>query len=154
VRVHEVPSKVRVLSIVYQVKIDHNAIRDHGWDNDTRGLCDVHAGIIHLDERTPLTIQRTILWHEVKHAIYSAVGRDAAHKPKMNEEESIDAVSVAEVAVLRDNPLLVSFLLSGGEWDTGDAGDAGDTGDAGDAGDAERVVSQPGSVDHAEGTGR
>ena len=52
---------------------------------------------------------RSSLWHELKHAV-CRLSVDSDHK-KMTEEKFIQLTCNMELAVLRDNPELVPYLL-------------------------------------------
>lgn len=70
-----------------------------------------HAGEIALRPHMPPTLEREILWHEVKHAVAFAAGFRDEDK-KTSEEELVTRTAGGEVAVLRDNPDLAEYITS------------------------------------------
>lgn len=57
---------------------------------------------------------RDTIWHEIKHAIFSETGLALAmkeHQETTNEEDMIRRLTPVELAVMRDNPDLMKYLL-------------------------------------------
>lgn len=106
----EPPSVIKVGPYQYTVSQDEVKLRDyeHQQRNGYSGYSDHSKLEIIVDPTLADDQQAETLWHEVKHCVYNVVGwRDGALK----EEEVIRRAAPMELAVLRENPALVAFLV-------------------------------------------
>ena len=116
------PATIRVGAVTYRVTIDpddwmriEHKIQSKG---DYGHTLNVEATIYVSPEATP-DVQRVTLWHEVMHALCTAVmgspdWRGLGKKKNDREEAVVSAFESPIVLVLRDNPALVAYLTSDG----------------------------------------
>lgn len=103
------PASVKVGPYVYSVGMDEAKIRqfEHERQAGFSGHSDHGALEIHIDPHNAPAYQRETLWHEIKHCVLRLSGFEG----KASEEDIICRTSPMELAVLRDNPDLVRYLL-------------------------------------------
>lgn len=106
----ELPPRLVVGPFIYQVSADAAKLRDH--EHNKRGAYGgytEHALLeIILDPTLAPGTMRETLWHEVKHAVIYLFGEYG----DMNDETYVRRTAAMELAVLRQNPGLVRFLLT------------------------------------------
>lgn len=83
-------------------------------DDGAEGTCKPHRCLIKLDRDQDLQQKRDTLWHEVKHGIFFECGlsheiKDGSEGP--DEEKIVCRSASMEIAVMRENPDLMAFLL-------------------------------------------
>jgi len=103
------PTSIKVGPYVYRVDEDEREIRkfEHNRSGAYGGCTDHALQTIHIDPTLAPTQRRETLWHEVKHCVVYLFQWDG----KKAEEEAIRMMAPMELAVLRDNPELVAYLL-------------------------------------------
>lgn len=107
------PSEVKIGSQIWTITAQrrkHSAAPDHyGWTGDK------DLSIV-IDSEMPLSLQRTTLFHELLHAVRFTFG--GSFNPGKNlpydelEHYFIGLYEEPVVAMLRENPELVAFLVS------------------------------------------
>ncbi len=97
------PEQIKVSAFRYQVRFDSAALQTR-----CNGTCDNNGLLIVVDPTLPYDQQADTLLHEVEHAIFYVAG---VHDEKLTEHQAIDRTSTLRLAVLRENPDLVAFLL-------------------------------------------
>ena len=119
-RVADMPASIRVGAVTYRVTIDpddwvrvEHKVQTKGDYGHTLNL---EATIYINPESTP-DVQRVTLWHEVMHALCTAVmgspdWRNLGKKKGDREEAVVSAFESPIVLVLRDNPDLIAYLLA------------------------------------------
>lgn len=103
------PPRIVIGPYVYRVLTDVSKLRktEEVMHDSIRAYCDLDALEIVIDASAAIGLQRTILWHEIKHAIVDlGHGRD----DRLRQEDWILKMTALELDVLRRNPDLVSFL--------------------------------------------
>lgn len=105
------PTTLKVGPYVYAVSTDEPWIRqqEHDRNGGLRGCTDHQALRIAIGPELAPGMQRQTLWHEVKHAVIECM---TMSHDKRNDEDWIARTAPMELAVLRDNPDLVAFLLA------------------------------------------
>jgi hypothetical protein len=115
-----IPESIQVGTVTYRVTTDpeeygeHANVSSYGWTSNTKA-------VIGINPETPPEVQRLSLWHEVLHALNSAVLSDpdwtSKGMPKGGsaaEELMVRRLEHPTLAVLRDNPHLTRYLMG---WD-------------------------------------
>ena len=114
------PATVRVGSVTYRVTIDPDdwiRVEHKVQSKGDYGHCQNIEATIYVNPEATPDVQRVTLWHEVMHALCTAVmGSPDWHglgKEKHDREEAVvSAFESPIVLVLRDNPDLTAYLLS------------------------------------------
>lgn len=113
------PPSIRVGTVTYRVTDDPDEWirKEHAeQDKSKLGRTEHREATIWLDPDAAPTVKRQTLWHEVMHALAFAV-MGARHWTNLGEtaDEREEAVILAwehpTLAVLRDNPALVQYLM-------------------------------------------
>ena len=114
------PTAVRVGPVTYRVTTDPDDWVRVEHKVQTKGdyghTLNIEATIYINPEATP-DVQRVTLWHEVMHALCTAVmgspdWRNLGKKKGDREEAVVSAFESPIVLVLRDNPDLIAYLLA------------------------------------------
>lgn len=105
------PKTIRVGPYVYDVATDEAWLRqqEHSRSGGLRGATDHQQLRIVVGPDMALGMQRQTLWHEVKHAVIEAM---TMSNDKRSDEDWISRTAPGELAVLRNNPDLVAFLIA------------------------------------------
>jgi hypothetical protein len=106
------PASIKVGPFRYRVVCDWQEFANLGSGPDLWGECHHKVETIYLNPRLAGTALAETLWHEVKHVVYRAAGIE--DDKEMTEEQAVNTASPMELAVLRENPELVRFLLDDG----------------------------------------
>ena len=104
-----VPRKIRVGPHTYRIQTGKKA-KQHLDDLGLVGQCIPAEAVIMVDPDLSGTVAAECLLHEVLHAIYDQTSLRGGGKSA--EEDVVSAISPLIVSVLRDNPSLISLLLS------------------------------------------
>ena len=100
------PAAIKVGPFVYRVKDwDQRAANN----SEAWGMCDKATHTILLDQSMGPQKMREVLLHEINHAIYNAVGLNI--HDEISEERIVLAMTYQQLAVMRDNPDLVAWLM-------------------------------------------
>lgn len=75
------------------------------------GKTSSHKQMIQIMAGMPFEVERETLFHEILHAIYTAVGGQDDDAPYVGEEKTIQMFSPAIVDVLDRNPELVAYMF-------------------------------------------
>lgn len=105
------PGAIKVGPFVYRVSQDVAKLQAHEREKGSgfSGFTD-HCNLeIVIGPDEALGSQRETLWHEVKHAVHHLYGNS---NETIDDETHIRKMAPMELAVLRENPLLVAYLLS------------------------------------------
>src|SRR3712207_3499875 len=107
------PSAIKVGPFRYRVLMDAQKLRASERKNGDAADSQMghvrHADLeIVIDPTVAPDQKAETLWHEVKHAIANLSAADG----KFDEEQWIGRMSPMELAVLRENPVLVAFLTA------------------------------------------
>lgn len=107
-----IPSKVRVGPFVYTVSQDVKELQAHEREKSGgyAGFSDHSKLRIVVDATDAPDAQRETMWHEVKHAVHHLYANSGE---KVDDETHIRKMAPMELAVLRDNPDLVAYLMDG-----------------------------------------
>lgn len=97
------PKSVRVFGIPYTIE-KHDRITVDGQNAD--GSVTYNTALIEIVDGMPLEVERVVVMHEVLHAMFKAQGQNEYR----SDENLIEAVAHGVVQVIRDNPLLLSYL--------------------------------------------
>jgi hypothetical protein len=126
----EVPRRVQIGPTSYRIQVETEVRRD---DNDQRLWGQHRAGdsVIRIDAGQSRQHARTTILHEVLHAVdYTVAGSSDCQM----SEEMIDRLSFALLAMMRQNPSLIAFLLGDDDGETETAVPSGAGGGTGGAG--------------------
>jgi hypothetical protein len=109
--VSEAPKSIKVSAFRYQVFFDRAELATAQKESETSCLGAVNHDELRIvvDPKLPHDQQADTLLHEVEHAIFHAVGIHA--KDKLTEHDVIERTNTLRLAVLRENPELVAFLM-------------------------------------------
>lgn len=104
-----IPKHVKVLGKVYSITEDDGLMQD----GHASGICKPWRAEIRVASVAELDLQqvRDCVLHEVFHAIFSETGLTVDFKEDEDEEKIVRRMATAVLAVLRENPALVKFLL-------------------------------------------
>jgi hypothetical protein len=106
------PKTVRVGPYTYTVSQDVATLQAHEREKSGAfsGYTDHSKLLIVIGPDEAPDAQRETMWHEVKHAVHHLFhnSRDEAS----SDEDHIRKMAPMELAVLRDNPTLVAYLLA------------------------------------------
>lgn len=107
------PTRLRVGPYVYTVSQDVAKLQAHEREKKGAfsGYTDSSCLEIVIGPDEPVASQRETLWHEVKHAVIHLFGEYG----KMSDETYVRRTAPMELAVLRDNPALIAYLLAADE---------------------------------------
>lgn len=105
------PATIKVAALRYGVHFDRAELAQAQKDAETNCLgATNHSQLrIVVDPLLPRDQRADTLLHEVEHAIFHVAG--IGHKDKLTEHEVIERTNTLRLAVLRENPDLVAFLL-------------------------------------------
>jgi hypothetical protein len=105
------PTQVTVGPYVYVVSTDEAWIRkqEHDRNGGVRGCTDHQALHIAVGPDLAPGMMRQTLWHEVKHAIVESM---TMSHDRRTDEDWIGRTAPGELAVLRNNPDLVAYLMA------------------------------------------
>lgn len=107
------PSTIHVGPVAFSVWFNQSKVAAMAESGTAWGAMDSTECIIALREDLPEDMEAVVLLHETLHAIMAQNG--LAHDLGDDAEEKVaDRLSFALVKVLRDNPVLVEFLLRRG----------------------------------------
>ena len=107
------PASIKVGPMRYRLITDREAMHEERYDSgdgDLKGRVNFHALTITLDTKLPHDALADTLLHEVRHAIHRHTGCDDIEK--FVEEDFVNRTNAMYLAVLRENPELVAFLVS------------------------------------------
>lgn len=104
------PDRIRVGPYVYRVYADTARLQAHEREKKAgySGYTDHQLMEIVIDPSDAPCHKRETLWHEVKHAVVNLFGEYG----KLDDEMHIRRTAPMELAVLRENPALVAYLLA------------------------------------------
>ena len=102
------PERIKVLGKVYRVRVVTE--RAQGFEDGDYGECDNDKHIITLIAGRSLGNDQDTLLHEVIHAVAFQMNVDGAIGKRGNEEQWVQALATGLLAVMKDNPTLVSYL--------------------------------------------
>lgn len=107
----EAPKSIKVSAFRYQVFFDRVELAQAQKDSETdcMGATNHSELRIVVDPKLPRDQQADTLLHEVEHTIFHAVGIHS--KDKLTEHDVIERTNTLRLAVLRENPELVAFLV-------------------------------------------
>ena len=99
----EMPKKIKVLHLTYTIEEvgDEFCFDKYGW-------CDSNKQAIYICESNMSERKRLVLFHEIGHAICSAMGLPDG----VSEEVFVNRAGVGWITVLGDNPELVEYLFN------------------------------------------
>lgn len=97
------PSSIKVLGQKYNAKYDYN-------DEDNLGLTVEETSTIHVRGNLPEGKVIRVLMHEVTHAILNETPFSV--RKRFDVEEVCDIIGFFLINVLKDNPHLVSYILT------------------------------------------
>jgi hypothetical protein len=103
------PTRVKVGPFVYRVLLDRDKLREfeQAKRRGYSGFTD-HAKLEIVIDPTQAPAQHAeMLWHEVKHCVIHLFGEYG----KQDDETWVRRTSAMELATLRENPLLVAYLV-------------------------------------------
>lgn len=115
-----IPDRVKVGTVTYRItQAETEWHRKQSEDGDTEGRIgstDNVAAVIYLAPELTGDVLRITLWHEVLHALCAAVmggpqWDDLGDDGDAREESVVGAWEHPTLAVLRDNPALVRYLV-------------------------------------------
>lgn len=101
------PRSVKILGKAYTIAGDKDLIED----GTASGLCKPWKCSIRIGTDADIQQQRDTVLHEVFHAIFSETGLTQDFKDDDDEEKIVRRMATATLAILRENPRLVKFLL-------------------------------------------
>lgn len=103
------PDTIKVGHFVFSVCADKSKLHDQERKGrrELYGACNFDKLEIVLDPVLPLHLMRDTLWHEIVHALFWLVGFDG----KKTEEEYTRSGASLQLTALRDNPILVAYLM-------------------------------------------
>lgn len=108
-----IPSKIRVGPIWYRVVLSRAELATHRDGGPTmEGIADHAACTIYLDENLEPQYLRSVLLHELLHCAMMSNGMSRAYKHRFDEEQTVWHLTNPILGILRDNPLLVAFLMA------------------------------------------
>lgn len=106
----DMPSSVRVGPYVYTISQDVAKLQEH--ERKQRGAYSGYSDHSKMEivvgPEEAACSQRETLWHEVKHCVIHLFGEYG----KQDDETYVRRTAPMELAVLRDNPELVAYLLA------------------------------------------
>ena len=97
-----IPKKIKVMHLTYTIE----EIPEH-LCGDRYGWCDSLRQTICICDSSPGERKREVLYHEVAHAVCSAMGIPEGQC----EEVYVNRAAVGWMTVMRDNPALVEYLF-------------------------------------------
>lgn len=101
------PVKVRVVgkwyALIYVPKGDDRLKHSPKDKNPGIARCDPDRQEIYVQDGLPLETEQDCVWHETKHIVEAAMGLDLP-------EEAINQMATGELAVMKENPRLLSYL--------------------------------------------
>ncbi len=111
---HGIPSTIKVGPFRYTVEVTAEAIAETRYNSNSPGTTgEARPKTLHivLDPLTPPDLKAHDLLHEVQHAIHWACGLNSDEK--ITVHEYIIRTTALLLAVVRENPELVAFLVEG-----------------------------------------
>ena len=104
------PTTVKVGPYIYSVSTNESELRREETNGRVhlRGCTDSQHLKIMIDATLAVGMQRQTLWHEVKHAIVDVL---TMSNDKRSDEDWIARTAPMELAVMRENPSLLAFML-------------------------------------------
>lgn len=106
------PKKIKVGPFVYNLTLDKKSFDNYGAkvkDLEAVGYTDTFQSNIHISPDINIGMQREVILHEVFHSIYHMMGL-GGFLPEEKEELIVNALGVAMLQVIRDNPNLMLYL--------------------------------------------
>lgn len=105
------PTRIRVGPYVYTVSQDVATLQAHEREKSGAfsGFTDHSRMLIVIGPDEAACAQRETMWHEVKHAVHNLYKNSG---DTVDDETHIRKMAPMELAVLRDNPDLVAYLLA------------------------------------------
>ena len=119
--VSKVPPELLIGSVVYRVISDPILFALKEGDEECKGAYGFTTAMkatIHLNPDQSPDNQRLTLWHEIMHALAESVmgnphWDNLGENPVEREEKIIRLLESPTLLVLRNNPLLVKYLMGG-----------------------------------------
>jgi hypothetical protein len=104
------PRSVRVGPFRFTIRWSTKAIREleREFAEDLYGTTDPDTQTIFMHSRLSHDRARVTLLHEILHACFHAADYPLSHK---REEKAVSALAPVLLAVLRDNPHIVTYLI-------------------------------------------
>ena len=96
------PLKVKILGKPYEIRY---VAEDDSSLEGNNALCIPDEQLIIMTDGLPRETEQDYLWHEIKHAVEAAMGLDL-------EDIVIQKLATGEIAVIKDNPSLITYLRS------------------------------------------
>lgn len=105
------PERIKVGPFVYTISQDVATLQAHEREKGGgyAGYADHSRMLIVVDPTEAPCSQRETLWHEAKHAVHHLYANSG---DKADDETHIRKMAPMELAVLRDNPDLVAYLVA------------------------------------------
>lgn len=75
----------------------------------TWGLSSYGRQWVKVSKAIPLRMRQEVLLHEIMHQLFARTG--LRHKHRKNEEVIVDTLARELLSVLRDNPVMVKYML-------------------------------------------
>lgn len=110
-----IPTEIEITPYVFKVVVSDDAINKHAYENNQKnfGMMDPHTQTITMRADLTPAHARTNLIHEIFHAIWWVQGMSGLAGKDSVEEDFIGMLDGPWLDVLRRNPDLVEFLVSG-----------------------------------------
>jgi hypothetical protein len=101
------PERVKIIGKVYKVLYvpeGHDGLKD-GPKDKKPGQARIHftSQTVYIQEGLALETEQDALWHEIKHGVEDAMDVEIP-------EDATQKAATGELAVMKDNPKLLSFL--------------------------------------------
>ena len=106
------PSEVKVGPFVFTVRGGADVVDFFSATDGDLGDCNTEHLLIRVSGAQAPGNQREVVWHEALHAAFYSSGLTAELTEKV-EENIVRKLATATLAVLRDNPSLVTYLTDG-----------------------------------------
>lgn len=102
------PKQLRILGKVYKVRVVTE--RTAGFENGDYGECDNDRHVISIVAGRSLGNDQDTLLHEIIHAVAFQMNVDGAINKRENEEKWVQALATGLLAVVKENPVLITYL--------------------------------------------
>lgn len=102
------PKAIKVLGKTYKIRVVTE--RTVGFENGDYGECDNDAHVISIVAGRSLGNDQDTLLHEIIHAVAFQMNVDGAINRRAGEERWVQAMATGLLAVMKENPSLVTYL--------------------------------------------
>jgi hypothetical protein len=103
------PATVAISPFDYRVRYEVGLSDKAG----VSGLCNTDTLTIFIDGELPDALEPEVVLHEALHAIWTQTGLDKKYSDE-EEEEAVWQLAPRILALLRDNPRMVKWMIDGG----------------------------------------